>query len=217
MVSDRLKVTYLELREPPATVPGGAGAEGIELETLTIESYLDLYRRVGAPYRWDSRLKMERTALESLLLGGDLHIYLARVQGEAIGFCEFDRAAFPVIELKNFGLVPEAQGRGIGPRLLGTSLQREWESAAHRHVGSPGRHPGVRAGGISSVRRALRGPGIAVAEGAEGRHGLDGGGRMRDHAGWRRCRSNAARNLHNIYTCASKIRPSNTRRRCIAW
>ena len=132
MVSDRLKVTYLELREPPAAVPGGAAAEGIELETPTIESYLDLYRRVGAPYRWDSRLKMERAALESLLLGGDLHIYLARVQGEAIGFCEFDRAAFPVIELKNFGLVPEAQGRGIGPRLLGTSLQREWESGAKR-------------------------------------------------------------------------------------
>jgi GNAT superfamily N-acetyltransferase len=37
-----------------------------------------------------------------------------------------------VIELKNFGLVPEAQGRGIGPRLLGTSLQREWESGAKR-------------------------------------------------------------------------------------
>jgi hypothetical protein len=37
MVSDRLKVTYLELREPPATMPGGAGAERIELETLTIE------------------------------------------------------------------------------------------------------------------------------------------------------------------------------------
>jgi GNAT superfamily N-acetyltransferase len=132
MVSDRLKVTYLELREPPATVPGGAEAEGIGLETPTIESYLDLYRRVGAPYRWDSRLKMERAALESLLLGGDLHIYLARVRGEAIGFCEFDRAAFPVIELKNFGLVPEAQGRGIGPRLLGTSLQGEWESGAKR-------------------------------------------------------------------------------------
>jgi ribosomal protein S18 acetylase RimI-like enzyme len=132
MVSDPLKVTYLELREPPATVPGGAAAEGIELETPSIEAYLDLYRRVGAPYRWDSRLKMQRTALESLLLGGDLHFYLARARGEAIGFCEFDRAAFPVIELKNFGLVPEAQGRGIGPRLLGASLQREWESGAER-------------------------------------------------------------------------------------
>jgi GNAT superfamily N-acetyltransferase len=132
MVSDRLKVTYLELREPPATVPGGPDAEAIERERPTIEPYLDLYRRVGAPYRWDSRLNMERGALESILLGGDLHIYLARVRGEAIGFCEFDRAAFPVIELKHFGLVPEAQGRGIGPRLLGTSLAREWESGAGR-------------------------------------------------------------------------------------
>jgi GNAT superfamily N-acetyltransferase len=133
MASDRLKVTYLELREPPAITPGGAQIEGIDLETLSIECYLDLYRRVGAPYRWDSRLKMERAALESLLLGGDLHLYLARsAQGEAIGLCEFDRAAFPVIELKNFGLVPEVQGRGIGPRLLGTSLRREWESGAER-------------------------------------------------------------------------------------
>jgi GNAT superfamily N-acetyltransferase len=132
MVSDRLKVTYLELRQPPASVPGGAGAEAIELETPSIASYLDLYRRVGAPYRWDARLKMERSALESLLVGGRLHIYLARVRGAPIGFCEFDRAEFPVIELKHFGLVPEAQGQGMGPRLLGRSLQREWESGAER-------------------------------------------------------------------------------------
>jgi ribosomal protein S18 acetylase RimI-like enzyme len=136
MVCGRLKVSYLELREPPATLPGGAGAEGpviIGLEMLSIESYLDLYRRVGAPYGWDSRLKMARAALQSLLSSGDLHIYLARsINGEALGFCEFDRASFPVIELKNFGLVPKAQGQRIGPRLLCTSLQHEWASGPER-------------------------------------------------------------------------------------
>jgi GNAT superfamily N-acetyltransferase len=46
--------------------------------------------------------------------------------------CEFDRSVFPQIELKNFGLVPDAQGRGLGPWLLATALQGEWRSNPDR-------------------------------------------------------------------------------------
>jgi GNAT superfamily N-acetyltransferase len=133
MASDPLKVSYLELCQAPVRPSGLAAAERIEIETMSVESYLALYRRVGEPHRWDSRLKMDRAELGSLLAGPYLHIHVARSsEGQPIGFCEFDRRAFPVIELKNFGVVPEAQGRGIGPRLLGAALQREWESGVSR-------------------------------------------------------------------------------------
>lgn len=100
---------------------------------MTRADYLALYRRVGSPLRWDTRLKMPGAALDRLLAGDDLRIYVVRAaQGDAIGFCEFDRNAFPEIELTHFGLVPEAQGRGIGLRLLATALHREWESGANR-------------------------------------------------------------------------------------
>jgi GNAT superfamily N-acetyltransferase len=140
-VPQQVWVTYLELREAPARAPSRTGPEGIRLEGMSGAEYLDLYRRVGEPLRWDSRLEMPTSELESLLAGGSLHIYVLRgaevvTPGgsvcPALGFCEFERQAFPEIELKHFGLVPEAQGRGLGPWLLSTALCREWALGAKR-------------------------------------------------------------------------------------
>jgi GNAT superfamily N-acetyltransferase len=102
---------------------------------MTVPQYLELYRRVGEPLKWDTRLRMPAGELEALLAGRLLHLYIARDDGSAsaaLGFCEFDRTSFPEIELKHFGLVPEAQGRGLGLWLLSTALDGEWKSGATR-------------------------------------------------------------------------------------
>jgi GNAT superfamily N-acetyltransferase len=128
-----LSVSYLELRaEPPAPLDR-AGPERIAEESLASEAYLELYRRVGGPLRWDTRLAMPRSALDALLASGRSRIYVVRdAEGRAIGLCEFDLGAFPQIELKHFGLVPEAQGRRLGPWLLSTALCAEWRAGARR-------------------------------------------------------------------------------------
>jgi GNAT superfamily N-acetyltransferase len=128
-----LRVTYLEQSEP-APPPGLYwGSERVALERMTRGAYLALYRRVGEPLRWDQRSSMPELELKALLDGESLHIYvLWDLEGDALGFCEFDRSGFPQIELKNFGLVPEAQGRGLGPWLLATALQGEWRSNPDR-------------------------------------------------------------------------------------
>jgi len=133
MSSQRLRVTYLELREAPASRSTYSGAERIQLEALTCAAYLKLYRQVGEPLRWDRRLLVSQGALQAVLSGGDLRIYVVRdADGGQIGFCEFDRSAFPEIELTHFGLVVSAQGHGIGPWLLDVALRSEWESGATR-------------------------------------------------------------------------------------
>jgi GNAT superfamily N-acetyltransferase len=122
-----LRVSYLELRAAPAPAPERAGPETIARERLTAAAYLDLYRRVGAAVRWDQRSNMPYEALAALLEGERLHIYVLRgAQREALGLCEFDRGGFPELELKNFGLVPEVQGRGLGQWLLSVALNAEW-------------------------------------------------------------------------------------------
>jgi len=50
---------------------------------------------------------------------------------QAIGFCEFERSLSD-IELKNFGLVPLAQGKGLGSFLLRTALHEEWQLRPRR-------------------------------------------------------------------------------------
>jgi GNAT superfamily N-acetyltransferase len=129
----RLRVSYLELRSEPPAPPRRDGPERIAVESLASETYLDLYRRVGGPLRWDTRLAMPRLELDALLSSGLVRIYVVRdADDEAVGFCEFDRGAFPELELKHFGLVPQAQGKGLGPWLLSTALAEEWRGGARR-------------------------------------------------------------------------------------
>lgn len=123
----------MQLLTAPPVPADGAGSELIEPLRLTREAYLALYRQVGAPVRWDQRLSMSDAELEAMLAGDSCRIYVARnLRGTALGFCEFDRGEFPSIELKNFGIVPEAQGRGLGPRLLAEALHHEWQSGPSR-------------------------------------------------------------------------------------
>jgi ribosomal protein S18 acetylase RimI-like enzyme len=127
-------VNYLELTQAPAPtpMPPAGGTARIAAERMTLEEYLSLYERVGAPLRWDQRLRMPREELRALLRSSRLQTYVLREESRALGFCEFDRVCFPDIELKNFGLVPEAQGRRLGPWLLGTALHHEWQLGARR-------------------------------------------------------------------------------------
>lgn len=129
----QLQVTYMELRQAPTAPALRSGSERIVRESPGVLEYLSLYRNVGRPLRWDQRLLMPEAELASLLGGGSLHVYVLRnTAAEALGFCEFDRGAFPEIELKNFGLIAEAQGRALGPWLLSIALREEWMSGATR-------------------------------------------------------------------------------------
>jgi GNAT superfamily N-acetyltransferase len=128
-----VQVTYMELRESPAPPIERRGVERIARERLSLTEYLTLYRNVGEPLRWDQRLRMPEAELGALLDGGLLSIYVLRnLQDHALGFCEFDLSAFPEIELKNFGLIPAAQGGGLGPWLLTMALREVWRSGPKR-------------------------------------------------------------------------------------
>ena len=130
-VTSILRVTYLELRAapaPPALASPRGGLQFIACERPTLAEYLTLYRAVGEPLRWDQRLKMPEAELAALLQGETLDIYVLRDAADRpLGFCEFDRASFPEIELKNFGLIGQAQGQGLGSWLLNVALREEWQ------------------------------------------------------------------------------------------
>jgi GNAT superfamily N-acetyltransferase len=133
----RLLVSYLSLRAPPcAASEEGPGDVTIRREVLNIESYLSLYRSVGEPWRWDQRLKMDRDILSRYLKCSDCDIFIARRQesGTALGFCEFDSTHLPDVQLVNFGLVPDAQGRGLGSALLRAALHTVWRERIPQRI-----------------------------------------------------------------------------------
>lgn len=127
-----VRVSYLELTQSPAPIGTHPGEASISLEKLSAGDYLDLYRRVGEPLRWDQRLKMRAAELSALLASDCSRIYVLRDgHRRALGFCEFERR-LPDIELKNFGLVATAQGMGLGSWLLRTALHAEWKAHPQR-------------------------------------------------------------------------------------
>jgi GNAT superfamily N-acetyltransferase len=127
-----VKVSYLQLTHPPSPPSDRLHAARVTAEKLPIDEYLSLYRHVGAPVRWDQRLKMSSTALSSLLASPRSQVYVLRdATTQPIGFCEFERD-LPQIELKNFGLIPSAQGKGLGSLLLRAALYQEWQLGPRR-------------------------------------------------------------------------------------
>jgi GNAT superfamily N-acetyltransferase len=129
-----LLATYMEMVAPPGGVPIAAPVAGasISLERLAVERYLELYRRVGEPVQWDSRLRMPVTELSRWLDAPSICIHVLRLDGHAVGLCEFDGIGASDVELVHFGLDPAFHGQGFGSFLLDSSLRWCWSHTPNR-------------------------------------------------------------------------------------
>jgi GNAT superfamily N-acetyltransferase len=127
-------VTYLEMREPPPArpVPERPDLALRRWERPEPEAYRALYRRVGEPWLWFSRLLLTDAALRAILHDPGLEVYLPLRDGEPIGLLELDFRTAGVCELAFFGLVPEAVGTGAGRWLMARALERAWRAGIAR-------------------------------------------------------------------------------------
>ena len=125
-------VTYLEMRAPP---PGGAiPREGWSLVPLSddIARYRAVFRRVGEPWLWFTRLIMSDDDLRSIIDHPRLRALALHVGGEDLGLLELDFRRAGECELSFFGLVPEAIGQGWGRLLMQEAIRRAWEQPIER-------------------------------------------------------------------------------------
>jgi len=129
-----LLVTYMEMTVPLAAPEVARPVHGavVKREVLGRADYLDLYRAVGDAVRWDQRLLMPPSDLDAFLAGATSRIFVLRLGNWAVGLCEFDGSGGAEVELTNFGVIPEAQGRGLGPYLLDRALRSVWSEGARR-------------------------------------------------------------------------------------
>ena len=121
-------VTYLEMRQPPA--PGTPTASEYVIRRIAqtdLEWYRRLYRRIGEPWLWFSRLRMADEELRAALEDPAIDIFVLSHQGEDHGLLEFDRRNRPDIEITFFGVTQEMIGKGAGRALLAHCLPLAWE------------------------------------------------------------------------------------------
>lgn len=126
--------TYMEAFEPLLRGPVPSPDERASVVEVrpALADYLALYRAVGGPVRWDGDRTRSADEIAAFLADPAVRLFLCRLEAESVGFCEFDGRRFPDVELTHFGLVPSAQGRGLGRFLLDRALRAVWASSPRR-------------------------------------------------------------------------------------
>lgn len=121
-------VTSLEMtsRPPLRTMP----MSDLRLERWsapTAAKYRTLFRRVGEPWLWFSRLELGDAALTAIIHDPGVRIWaVSDRQGIEIGILELDFRVSGQCEIAFFGLVPELAGQGHGTWLMAMALQAGW-------------------------------------------------------------------------------------------
>jgi len=89
-----------------------------------------LYRRIGEPWLWFSRLEMDDDTLLTNIHDPKVRIWaVVDRRGIEVGILELDFRTEGECEIAFFGLVPELTGRGHGKWLMAMALQLGWAEA----------------------------------------------------------------------------------------
>lgn len=155
-------VTYLEMLERP---PAEAPTSPLDLQRIdrpTNERYRGLFRFVGSPWLWFSRLVLSDEKLTAILSDPGVEIYAVRDDnGQDVGILELDFREHGQCELAFVGLVPELSGKGHGRWLLGEAVSRAWRDGigrVHVHTCSldhPAALAAYRRAGFTPYKRAI--------------------------------------------------------------
>lgn len=121
-------VTSLEMinRPPLRAMP----ASELRLERWNApapDKYRALYRRIGEPWLWFSRLELHDEALAAIIHDPQVRIWaVLDRRGIEVGILELDFREAGQCEIAFFGLVPELAGKGFGKWLMALALQAGW-------------------------------------------------------------------------------------------
>lgn len=127
-------VTTLELtRRPPLRPLPASPLRLVRWATPEPEKYRTLFRRVGGPWLWYSRLAMDDAALSAIVHDPSVEVYAVTDRaGIEVGLLELDLRHAGACELSYFGLVPELAGRGHGGWLMAEAMARCWRPGVTR-------------------------------------------------------------------------------------
>lgn len=129
-------VTYLEMLERPASDIPPSPLRLDLLEHPAAEQYRELFRLVGGPWLWFSRLAMDDAALLAIIRNPEVELHaVVDVHERPVGMLELDFREAGECELAFIGLVPELAGQGHGRWLLAEAIDRAWRDGIDRvHV-----------------------------------------------------------------------------------
>jgi len=155
-------VTYLEMTRPPEHQSHGSPLSLKHVGVPDPEHYRRLFRLVGAPWLWFSRLILDDAHLATTIQHPRVELHVVFDQtGREVGMVELDFREPHECELAFIGLVPEHSGKGHGRWLLAEALRLAWREGVDRvHVHTcsldhPAALPAYRRAGFVPYKRAV--------------------------------------------------------------
>lgn len=134
----------------------------MRVENPDLKRYRQLFRLVGEPWLWFSRLVMDDSALAAIVQHPDVELFaVVDDTGSDVGMLELDFREPRDCELAFVGLVPELSGKGHGRWLLAEAVQRAWRESVERvHVHTcsldhPAALAAYRRAGFTPYKRAI--------------------------------------------------------------
>ncbi|MBI4892292.1 MAG: GNAT family N-acetyltransferase [Acidobacteria bacterium] len=127
-------VTYLEQTARPA-LPPAAVPEGLRMErvkTVVVEEYRSVFRKVGEPWLWFSRLRMSDEQLRATLAAEGVELFYLLAGSEPLGMLEMDWREQPEVEIVFLGVAPQMVGRGAGGYLMRFAIDEAWRRGPRR-------------------------------------------------------------------------------------
>jgi GNAT superfamily N-acetyltransferase len=154
-------VTYLEMRERPALGTPNSALQLRHLGDATPDQYRALFRKVGAPWLWFSRLVMQDEKLGAILRDPGVMLFEVAAVEAVVGMLELDFRVVRECEIAFIGLVPELAGQGHGKWLLAEAVRLAWRDGVtrvHVHTCSldhPAALSAYRRAGFTAFKRAI--------------------------------------------------------------
>jgi len=155
-------VTYLEMTERPSIEPPRSTLDLKRITNPGVERYREIFRLVGSPWLWFSRLVMDDAKLAAIIQHPDVELFAVQDgNGRDVGMLELDFREGGECELAFVGLVPELSGLGHGRWLLEEAVRRAWRDAVKRvHVHTcsldhPAALAAYRRAGFSPFKRSI--------------------------------------------------------------
>lgn len=128
-------VTFLEMTAPPSRSGPTGTLRLSRVARPSTDHYRALFRKVGAPWLWFSRLAMGDDELAAIITDPAVRLYEVAAVEAVVGMVELDFRKPGECELAFIGLVPELAGKGHGRWLLGEALRLAWTDDIRRvHV-----------------------------------------------------------------------------------
>jgi GNAT superfamily N-acetyltransferase len=128
-------VTSLEMRAPAALRTEASRAEVLasaarwdlrHVEHPDPVWYRDLFKRVGEPWLWFSRLMMSTPELIAIIQDPRVEVFALWKDDRAEGLLELDFRVEGECELSFFGVTPLTIGNGAGRHMMNHAIARAW-------------------------------------------------------------------------------------------